>query len=141
MKFSVFDVMDKGLYLKQTLEAAGHEPVRFDDADVLILDCDWAWADPRPQLIDEAVARGLKVALYPHGGMPTVHVYDGLTKPTRASIFASSTGSAASTSPNTSASTSGRPPPAGSTVPPPLLARSRIRSGSCSRRCIRTSKR
>jgi hypothetical protein len=81
MKFSVFDVMDKGLYLKQTLEAAGHEPVRFEDADVLILDCDWAWADPRPQLIDEAVARGLKVALYPHGGMPTVHVYDGLTKP------------------------------------------------------------
>lgn len=81
MKFSVFDVMDKGLYLKQTLEAAGHEPVPVEEADVLILDCDWEWAAPRPALIDEAVSRGVKVALYPHGGMPTVHVYDGLTEP------------------------------------------------------------
>src|SRR4051812_2940222 len=82
MKFSVFDVMDKGLYLKQALETAGHTETPFsDDPDLLLLDCDWEWALPRPQLIDQAVKRGIKVALYPHGGQPTAFAYDGLTKP------------------------------------------------------------
>lgn len=81
MKFSVFDVMDKGLYLRQALEAAGHEPGIFPDVDLLLLDCDWAWASPRPELIRQAVEAGVKVALYPHGGQATVHVYDGLTEP------------------------------------------------------------
>lgn len=82
MKFALFDNCGKGAYLRQRLIAAGHTASeRVEDTDVLVLDCDWRWAHPRPAMIDAAVAAGARVVLYPHGGMPTVFVYDGLTDP------------------------------------------------------------
>lgn len=81
MKFALIDNNGKGAYLRQQLIASGHEQAGLEQADVAILDCDWRWAHPRPAMIEAAVAAGAKVALYPHGGMPTVFVYDGLTEP------------------------------------------------------------
>lgn len=82
MKFAIHDHAGKGAYLTQQLLAAGHERAeRIDQTDVLLLDCDWPWAQPRPAMIDAAVQSGAKVALYPHGGMPTVFAYDGLAEP------------------------------------------------------------
>lgn len=79
MRFCILDVMDKGLYLRTRLEEAGHIAGSLDDADLLLVDCDWEWASPRPELIKQAVEKGAKVAVYPHGGQPTMFVYDGLT--------------------------------------------------------------
>lgn len=82
MKFALFDHAGKGTYLGRVLAAAGHTPCeRPDEADLLLLDCDWSWAHPRSAMIDAAKTAGARVALYPHGGMPTVFVYDGLTDP------------------------------------------------------------
>lgn len=82
MRFLLWDFCAKAGYLRERLTLAGHEPAAtLDDADLLLLDCDWRWAHPRPALIGAAAAAGVKVALYPHGGMPTVFVYDGLTDP------------------------------------------------------------
>ncbi len=82
MKFALYDHAGKGTYLKQKLLAAGHtESDRVDELDLLILDCDWEWAHPRPAMIKAASAAGARIALYPHGGMPTVFTYDGLCEP------------------------------------------------------------
>ncbi len=85
MKFALYDHAGKGLYLQQKLVAAGHEQVTnesdLDTLDLLVLDCDWPWAFPRPEMIKAAVERGAKVALYPHGGRPTAWVYDEITQP------------------------------------------------------------
>jgi hypothetical protein len=82
MRFALLDNNSKGSYLGQRLIEAGHEQTeRIEDTDVLLLDCDWRWAHPRPAMIEAARAAGAQVVLYPHGGMPTVFVYDGLTEP------------------------------------------------------------
>src|SRR6185369_7635014 len=73
--------MDKGLYLRDRLIEEGHEEKPIEEAELLIVDCDWEWALPRPQLIRQAAEAGLKVAVYPHGGQATFWAYDGLTKP------------------------------------------------------------
>lgn len=82
MRFSIYDVGGKGAYLAQKLREAGHIHAKgIDDTDLLLLDCDWPWAHPRPEMIAAYTDAGAKVALYPHGGMPTVFVYDGLAEP------------------------------------------------------------
>lgn len=82
MRFALADHEGKAGYLHQALVAAGHTPAEgLDNADVLLLDCDWRWAHPRPEMIGTAVEAGAKVVLYPHGGLSTVFVYDGLTEP------------------------------------------------------------
>jgi len=82
MKFVVFDHEGKGLHLHQALLNQGHTASpTLEDADLLLLDCDWEWAHPRPELIAAAHNLGIKVALYPHGGLPTTFIYDGLTQP------------------------------------------------------------
>lgn len=84
MRFALFAYENKGAYLRQRLEARGHTvSERIEETDLLILDCDWWWAAPRPAMIDVAEKHGVKVALYPHGGQSTTFVYDGLTKPDR----------------------------------------------------------
>jgi len=84
MKFTLYDHAGKGLYLRQRLISAGHEETtveNIDEIDLVILDCDWPWAFPRPEIITAAIAHGAKVALYPHGGRPTCWVYDGIAEP------------------------------------------------------------
>ncbi len=82
MRFALWDHAGKGGYLHQRLLQAGHTTAEtFADADLMLLDCDWAWAHPRPELIQAAHSTGAKIALYPHGGLPTMFVYDGLTEP------------------------------------------------------------
>lgn len=82
MRFALWDHAGKGTYLHQQLLAAGHQTAdTLADADLLLVDCDWAWAHPRPGLIQAAADTGAKIAVYPHGGLPTVFVYDGLTSP------------------------------------------------------------
>lgn len=82
MKYAVWDHAGKGVYLRQQLQKAGHTEVDgLQDADLLLVDCDWRWAHPRPELIAAAKNKGAKVALYPHGGWSTVFIYDGLTDP------------------------------------------------------------
>lgn len=82
MRFAIFDNAGKGAYLRQRLIEAGHQQAdRIDGTDVLILDCDWPWAYPRPQMIEAATKAGVPVVLYPHGGMPTVFNYDGIAEP------------------------------------------------------------
>jgi hypothetical protein len=82
VRFAIWDHAGKGGYLHQQLLAAGHTTAEtLADADVFLADCDWAWAHPRPELIAAAKEAGAKVVLYPHGGLPTVFVYDGLTVP------------------------------------------------------------
>lgn len=82
MRFALGDHEGKAGYLHQALVAAGHTASEgLADADVLLLDCDWRWAHPRPEMIGAAVEAGAKVVLYPHGGLSTVFVYDGLTEP------------------------------------------------------------
>lgn len=81
MKFALLDNNGKGAYLRQRLVEAGHEQAGLDAADVAILDCDWPWAHPRPEMIAAAHRAGVKVVLYPHGGMPTVFAYDGIAEP------------------------------------------------------------
>lgn len=82
MKFALFDHAGKGGYLRQKLLERGHELAdSVEGTELLLLDCDWAWAHPRPFLIQHAVEVGAKVALYPHGGVPQTFVYDGLTEP------------------------------------------------------------
>ena len=82
MRFGIWDHAGKGGYLREQMLRAGHSPAEtLEDADLLLLDCDWRWANPRPDLIRAAVQAGTRVVLYPHGGLPTVFVYDGLTPP------------------------------------------------------------
>ncbi len=84
MKFGLFDHAGKGVYLRQKLLEAGHQQVTQDNPgnlDLLVLDCDWPWAHPRPELIEAFSQKGTKVVLYPHGGRPTVWVYDGICEP------------------------------------------------------------
>jgi len=82
MRFAIWQNCGKGSYLQQRLVEQGHTVAEtVDRTDVLIVDCDWAWAHPRPELIRLAKQAGAKVAVYPHGGAPTVFVYDGLTPP------------------------------------------------------------
>ncbi len=82
MKFALYDHGGKGLYLQQQMLSAGHELSKEpEDLDLMILDCDWPWAFPRPRMIEIAKEHGIKVALYPHGGRPTVFVYDGIAEP------------------------------------------------------------
>ncbi len=82
MRFALWDHAGKGGYLRQQLLEAGHTSAEtVADAELMLLDCDWAWAHPRPELIKAAHDSGAKVALYPHGGLPTTFVYDGLTVP------------------------------------------------------------
>jgi hypothetical protein len=82
VRFAIWDHAGKGDYLRQRLFAAGHTAAdTIDDCDLLLLDCDWRWAHPRPELIQAAVKAGAKVALFPHGGQPTIFIYDGLTEP------------------------------------------------------------
>lgn len=82
MRFVLYDHAGKGIYLRQRLLAAGHvEAERPEEMDLLLLDCDWPWAHPRPALIEAAAEVGAKVALYPHGGRPTVFNYDGICEP------------------------------------------------------------
>lgn len=82
MRFAIYDHAGKSHYLRQKLLEAGHilseQP---EGTDVILLDCDWPWAHPRPALIDAAVSLGSKVVLYPHGGPPTVFNYDGICEP------------------------------------------------------------
>ncbi len=85
MKFALYDHGGKGLYLRQKLLSAGHELATdsndFGDLQLMLMDCDWPWAFPRTEMILAAMERGAKVALYPHGGRPTVFVYDGIAEP------------------------------------------------------------
>ncbi len=82
MKFTLYDHAGKGLYLRQQLVAAGHEDAETaDEMELLLLDCDWPWAYPRPDLIESAHRRGAPVVMYPHGGRPTCWVYDGIAEP------------------------------------------------------------
>ena len=82
MRFAIYDHGGKAMYLHQQLVAAGHTAAKvLADADVLLVDCDWRWAHPRPELIASAHEAGAKVVLYPHGGLPMVFNYDGLTDP------------------------------------------------------------
>ncbi len=82
MRFAIWDHCGKAAHLHQTLVARGHVPApSLADADVFLVDCDWRWAHPRPEFIQAAHDAGAKVVLYPHGGLPTVFVYDGLTEP------------------------------------------------------------
>jgi hypothetical protein len=82
MRFAVWLNQGKGDYLQQKLREAGHTVAEtVDETDLFVADCDWRWALPRPGLIQMAHDLGAKVALYPHGGMPTTFVYDGLTEP------------------------------------------------------------
>lgn len=82
MRFALWDHCGKGAYLHQQMLAAGHEAApTLADAELLLIDCDWAWAHPRPELIKAAAESGARIVLYPHGGLPTTFVYDGLTKP------------------------------------------------------------
>lgn len=81
MRFAIHDHGAKSVWLKQQMVAAGHQVAdSIEDTDLLLLDCDWPWSG-RSELIDAAIAVGAKVALYPHGGMPTVFSYDGLAEP------------------------------------------------------------
>ncbi len=82
MRFAIFDPEGKGAYLRQRLISDGHTPVeRVDETDLLLVDCDWRWAHPRPAMIQAAKDAGATVVLYPHAGLPTCFVYDGLTEP------------------------------------------------------------
>lgn len=82
MKFGLFDHAGKGLYLRQKLLEAGHQHADTpEECELLVLDCDWPWAAPRPMLIERAKNAGAKIVTYPHGGRPTVFVYDGLAEP------------------------------------------------------------
>lgn len=82
MRFALWDHAGKGAYLRQRLFEAGHTAAEtVADAELMLLDCDWAWAHPRPALIQAAHQAGAKIVLYPHGGLPTTYVYDGLTVP------------------------------------------------------------
>lgn len=82
MRFAIFDHAGKGSYLHQQLVAHGHTHVtNIEAGDLILLDCDWPWAHPRPAILDAAEGAGAHVVLYPHGGMPTVFVYDGLCVP------------------------------------------------------------
>lgn len=82
MRFAIWDHAGKAVHLHKTLLNRGHQAApTLGDADVLLLDCDWRWAHPRPEFIQAAHDAGAKVVLYPHGGLPTVFVYDGLTNP------------------------------------------------------------
>ena len=75
MKFTLYDHAGKGIYLQQALLAAGHEPAdNLGELDLLLLDCDWPWAYPRPEMLKSAINHGAKVVLYPHGGRPTAWV-------------------------------------------------------------------
>lgn len=82
MRFAIWQHAGKGAYLTHKLLARGHTKAEsIDETDLLLLDCDWRWAHPRPQMIGWAKDAGAKVALFPHGGHPTVFIYDGLTDP------------------------------------------------------------
>ncbi len=82
MRFTLYDHAGKGLYLRQQLIAAGHTDAETaDEMELLLLDCDWPWAHPRPELIESAHRRGAPIVLYPHGGRPTCWVYDGIAEP------------------------------------------------------------
>ena len=82
MKFAIWDHAGKGAYLRQALLGQGHTLAdNVESTDLLLVDCDWRWAHPRPELIRMAKQTGAKVALFPHGGAPTVFIYDGLTEP------------------------------------------------------------
>ncbi len=87
MRFTIFAFEGKEGYLRQRLLDAGHEETQAVDGklttdfDVLLVDCDWHWAYPRPLLIEGAKQHDAKVAIYPHGGRPTVWVYDGIGLP------------------------------------------------------------
>jgi hypothetical protein len=87
MRFAFFEFAGKERYFKQRLYEFGHEEARAEsgefttDFDVLLVDCDWPWAYPRPILIDGAKKFGAKVVMYPHAGRPTVWVYDGIAEP------------------------------------------------------------
>ncbi len=82
MKFAIWEHAGKGSYLRQVLLSKGHTAAdTIAETDLLLLDCDWKWAHPRPELIQTAKAAGAKVALFPHGGLPTIFIYDGLTEP------------------------------------------------------------
>jgi hypothetical protein len=82
VKFAIWDHAGKGDYLRQCLFAAGHTAAdTVDGCDLLLVDCDWRWAHPRPELIQAAAKAGAKVALFPHGGQPMIFIYDGLTAP------------------------------------------------------------
>lgn len=82
MKFVCYDHCGKSLYLKQQLVAAGHEAATgVEGLDLLIVDCDWPWAHPRPALIEAAHDAGAIIATYPHGGRFVNFVYDGLCAP------------------------------------------------------------
>ena len=81
MRFAIWDPEGKGLYLRQTLLEQGHLVAStVETTDLLLVDCDWRWAAPRPDLIRQAAEAGAKVVVFPHGGLPTVFVYDGLTE-------------------------------------------------------------
>jgi hypothetical protein len=80
VRFALWDHAGKGGYLRQRLLEAGHTSAEtVADTDLMLLDCDWAWAHPRPELIKAAHESGAKVVLYPHGGLATTFSYDGLT--------------------------------------------------------------
>jgi hypothetical protein len=80
MRFAIWDPEGKGLYLRQTMLEQGHQIASsVEPTDLVLVDCDWRWAQPRPDLIRQAAEAGAKVAVFPHGGLPTVFVYDGLT--------------------------------------------------------------
>jgi hypothetical protein len=82
MRFAIYDHAGKSTYLRQALYARGHtEAERIEDTDLLLVDTDAPWAHPRPEMIAAAKAAGAKVALYPHGGMPSCWMYDGICEP------------------------------------------------------------
>lgn len=82
MRYALWDHAGKAAYLQQRLRERGHEPaVSLEECDVFLVDHDGYWAHPRPELIANAYQAGIKVVMYPHGGLPGVFVYDGLTPP------------------------------------------------------------
>lgn len=82
MRFWLYEFAGKETYLRQALYAAGHtQAERVDETDLLLVDTDAAWAQPRPDMIQMAKQAGAKVALYPHGGQPCCWMYDGIAEP------------------------------------------------------------
>lgn len=82
MRVAAADHGGKSIYLLHRIFQAGHTPAtHLGDTDILLLDCDWPWAGNRVDMIQAAHDAGVKVVLYPHGGMPTVFNYDGLAEP------------------------------------------------------------
>jgi hypothetical protein len=141
VKFSVFDVMDKGLYLGRCSKPQATSPSMFEDTD-----CSSSTATGRGRTTAcstdrQAVARGVKVALYPHGGHAD---RPRLRRPHRAAPGRRPPLRARPRQHRHRRPLRPRPPDRGARLallPHRPVRPVETRTRSCSRRCIRTSRR